>query len=647
MAKKTRRSRYTRKKHRNSEHDRSMSFTRRAVLVGALQGSCLALLGTRLAWLQIAEGTKYKTLADQNRVNVKLLAPSRGLIVDRNNVPMAVNTQNFRVMVIPEQTEDLEEVLGKLQKLITLSDEAIQLVLKNADKAPEFAPLIVRENLTWDEVSTVEVNLPDLPGLSIDVGEIRYYPIGPATAHILGYVGAPNKGELTSTDPLMKIPGFKIGKTGVEKTYDEALRGSAGAAEIEVNVVGREVREMSRNPGQPGQVLTMTIDAELQKFTEEKLIAAKSASAVVMDVHTGSIYALASAPTFDPNIFARSLTPQVWEELTTQEGHPLNNKAVGGLYPPGSTFKMVTALAALELGIINRNTTFFCPGHFNFGDTLFHCWKPGGHGHLNVVSALSQSCDVFFYNTAIDIGIERLATYARKLGFGAVTGVELPEEKAGLFPDTAWKRGRLNAPWLQGETINAVIGQGYTQATAMQLAVMTSRLVNGGRAVKPHLAEYIGGKQTFPEEWPKMGFKPQNLQTVIDGMVAAANEPHGTALGSRIKIEGMEMGGKTGTAQVKRITMAERAAGIKNENLPWHLRHHALFVGFAPVGNPRYACSVIVEHGVGGALAAAPIGRDLLLMVQQRDLASKEVAAPEATTKPTPAPQPAAPKDGG
>ncbi|MDB5490875.1 MAG: mrdA [Micavibrio sp.] len=642
---KVKRTRYARKKHRNTEHDRNLSFTRRAVLIGALQGSCLALLGTRLAWLQIAEGAKYRTLADQNRVNVKLLAPSRGLIVDRSGIPMAVNTQNFRVMVIPEQTDDLEDVLVSLQKLIPLSDDAILLVMKQAKKAPSFAPLIVRENLTWDEVSTVEVNLPELPGLSIDVGEIRFYPIGGATAHILGYVGAANKGELNSTDPLMKLPGFKIGKTGVEKTYDEALRGSAGAAEIEVNVVGREVREMSRNPGQPGQVLTMTIDSELQKFLEDRLIQAKSASAVVMDVHTGSIYALASAPTFDPNIFARSLTPQVWEELMTQEGHPLNNKAVGGLYPPGSTFKMVTALAALEHGIINKNTTFFCPGHFNFGDTLFHCWKPGGHGHVNVVSALAQSCDVFFYNTAIDIGIERLAAMSRKLSFGAVTGVELPEEKAGLFPDPTWKRGKLNAPWLQGETINAVIGQGYTQATAMQLAVMTSRLVNGGKAVKPHLAEYIGGKQTFPEEWPKLGFKPQHLQIIIEGMVAAVNEPHGTALGSKIKIEGMEMGGKTGTAQVKRITMAERAAGVKNENLPWHLRHHALFVGFAPVGNPRYACSVIVEHGVGGGLAAAPIGRDLLLMTQQRDPAAKEIATPNMPIKPIPAQTPQVPKE--
>lgn len=640
------RSKYIRKKQRNTEHDRSMSFTRRAILIGALQGTFLTVLGTRLAWLQIAEGAKYRTLADQNRVNVKLLAPSRGLIVDRGGVPMAVNTQNFRVVVVPEQTDDLEEVLVSLQKLIPLSDDAIQMVQKMADKVPEFAALIVRENLTWEEVATVEVNLPDLPGLSIDVGEIRFYPMGGATAHIIGYVGA-NKTELRTTDPLTKIQGFKLGKTGVEKTYDEALRGSAGAAEIEVNVVGREVRELTRNPGDPGQLMVMTIDAELQKFMQERLNEAKSASAIVMDVHTGSIYAMASAPTFDPNIFARSLTPQLWEELMSQEGHPLNNKAVGGLYPPGSTFKMVTALAALEHGVINKNTTFFCPGHFNFGDTLFHCWKPGGHGHVNVVQALSQSCDVFFYNTATDIGIERLAAMSRKLSFGGLTGVELPEEKAGLFPDTNWKRGRYNAPWLQGETINASIGQGYTQATAMQLAVMTSRLVNGGLGVKPHLAEYVGGKQTFPETWPSLGFKKQHLDIIMQGMISAVNEPHGTALGSKIKLEGMEMGGKTGTAQVKRITMAERAAGVKNENLPWHLRHHALFVGYAPISNPRYACSVIVEHGVGGALAAAPIGRDLMIMAQQRDPASRPIPTPVKAALPRPGQSPQAPKKEG
>lgn len=612
------------------DSDRAISFTRRALVIGALQGTFLTVLGGRLAWLQLAEGQRYSSMAEANRVNVKLLAPSRGLIVDRNGVPIAVNNQNFRVQVIPEQTPDLEQALYGLQKLISLSDNEIQAVLNQAKKAPKFAPLEIRDNLSWDEVATVEVNLPDLPGLSIDVGEIRFYPMGLATAHLVGYVGSVNKGELTGDDPLLKIPGFRIGKTGLEKTYDTALRGTAGAAEIEVNVNGREVRELKRNPGVPGKDLVLTIDAELQKYVQDRLSQTKSASAVVMDVHTGAVYAMASTPSFDPNIFTRGLTPEKWEELISQPAHPLNNKAVGGLYPPGSTFKMVTAMAALEQGIINRNTSFFCPGHYEFGDTRFHCWKPGGHGYVNVVEALSQSCDVFFYNIATDIGIDRLADMANKLGFSQTFDIELPEERPGLMPTKDWKRAHMGKTWQPGESIVASIGQGYTQATPLQLAVMTARLVNGGLAVKPWLAGYMGDHIGRGDtEWSKLNVKKQNLDIVIEGMVRVVNAPKGTALGSRITEEGMTMGGKTGTAQVKRITAEERARGVKNETLAWHLRHHALFVCFAPVGNPRYACAVVVEHGIGGAAAAAPVGKDLMIMAQQRDPAARPMLTPE------------------
>lgn len=618
------------------DKDRSLSFTRRAVVIGALQGTFLTVLGGRLAWLQIAEGQRYRTMSEDNRINVKLLAPSRGLIVDRYGLQIAGNSQNFRVLVTREQTDDLEGALLSLQKLIALSDDQIQAVLKQAKKTPKFAPLEVRDNLTWDEVATVEVNLPDLPGLSIDVGEIRFYPMDMATAHLVGYVGAANKADLTDNDPLLKIPGFKIGKTGLEKVYDQALRGKAGAAEIEVNVVGREVRELSRNPGDPGRDVILTIDSELQKYTQDRLVDSKSASAIIMDVWTGAVYAMASTPSFDPNIFTRGLTPEKWEELLSQEGHPLNNKAVGGLYPPGSTFKMVTAMAALELGIINRNTTFFCPGHFKFGDTKFHCWKPSGHGRVNVVQALSQSCDTFFYNIANDINIDRLADMSKRLGFGQILGIELTEERAGLIPTREWKRNNMkDKVWHPGETIVAAIGQGYTQATALQLAVMMSRLVNGGLAVKPRLAEYVGQEFHLETAPQKLGFKKQNLDLVKEGMISAVNMPHGTALGSRITIEGQEMGGKTGTAQVARITADQRARGVKNQDLPWHLRHHALFVGYAPIANPRYACTVIVEHGVGGASAAAPIAKDLLIMAQQRSPATKPGILPKGVTPET------------
>ena len=632
------------------DKERFDQFTRRAFVIGLMQGSFLAVLGARLAWLQLAEGSRYKTMAENNRINVKLLAPSRGLIVDRNGIPIAVNNQNFRVLVIPEQTKDLEGTLGLLKKLIKLGDDDIQRILAQAKKTPKFVPLEIRDNLSWDEVSTVEVNLPDLPGMSIDVGEIRFYPMLGATAHLVGYVGSVNKGELTNDDPLLKIPNFKIGKTGLEKTYDRALRGTAGAAEIEVNVVGREVRELSRNPGQPGQALTLSIDAELQKFVQDQLMQTRSASAVLMDVQNGAVYALASVPSFDPNIFSTGLKPEDWETLVSTPGHPLNNKAVGGLYPPGSTFKMVTAMAALELGIINRGTTFYCPGHYELGDTRFHCWKAGGHGRVNVVDALAQSCDTFFYNIATDIGVDRITDMAKKLGLGQILGIELPEERAGLMPTRDWKRAHMGKAWQHGETIVASIGQGYAQATALQLAVMTSRLVNGGYAVKPWLAEYVGTQQSHPKEWPKMNVKAKNLEMVVQGMIDVVNAPGGTALGSRITIEGMEMGGKTGTAQVKRITREERARGVKNEDLPWHLRHHALFVGFAPVHKPRYACAVIVEHGVGGSKAAAPLAKEILLMAQQRDPAARPPVAPKGssiTGAVTPTPHPVLDAVGG
>lgn len=612
------------------DYERIERFTRRAFIVGLLQGSFLAVLGGRLAWLQIAEGHRYKDLADNNRISVKLLSPTRGLVVDRNGIPIAVNNQNFRVQVIPEQTKNLEAVLRDLQKLINLRDEEITKLLAQAKKTPKYAPLQIRENLSWDEVSTVEVNLPDLPGLSIEVGEIRFYPMREATAHLIGYVGAANKGELASDDPLLKIPAFKVGKTGLEKTYDQMLRGRAGAAEIEVNVIGREVRELNRKPGESGQDVTLSIDSELQKYVQDIMIQSRSASAVVMDVHTGAVYALACVPSFDPNIFSKGLRPEEWEKLTSTPGHPLNNKAVGGMYPPGSTFKMVTALAALEAGLVNRNTTYFCPGHFNLGDTRFHCWKQGGHGRVNVVQALEQSCDTYFYNIAVELGIDRITEMAKRLGLGQILGIELPEERAGLMPTRDWKRAHMGKPWQAGESIVGSIGQGYALATTLQLAVMTARLVNGGFAVKPWLAEYVGNKARHsPGEWPSIGLKQKNLDLMLEGMNDVVNGARGTAGASKITIEGMAMGGKTGTAQVKRITREERAMGIKNEDLPWHLRHHALFVGYAPTHNPRYSCAVIVEHGVGGSKAAAPLARDILIKAQQLDPASKPTKIPE------------------
>lgn len=600
------------------DNERSVRFTRRAFFIGALQGSLLAVLGGRLAWLQVHESHRYRMLSDKNRINLRLLAPSRGQIVDRFGVPLAVNNQNFRLLIVPEQAEDIELALRWVQKIIPVDEMDIRRVLKQVRRNPSYIPVEVRDNLDWEEVAKIEVHLGDLPGAATDVGEIRSFPFGSATAHLVGYVGAVSARE-DSDDPLLSLPGFRVGKTGIEKTHDLALRGKAGRAEVEVNVLGREVRELHRIPPIPGERVSLTIDAELQRFTQSRLDQEKSASAVVMDAYTGEIYAMASSPGFDPNVFSRGVSPDVWEEFQSEPISRLNNKAVMGQYPPGSTFKMVTALAALEAGVINKNTSVFCPGHYEYGQGKFHCWKKEGHGNVSVVQALAQSCDVFFYRISTDLGIDRIAAMARRLGLGERFDFELSEEASGLVPDQDWKKNRMGASWQPGETIVSAIGQGYMLATPLQLAVMTARLVNGGMAVRPRLTASVGEKKiTGGAPWPSLGVHRNFQDMVRDGMVAVL-QPGGTAHAAQIGNPDYFMGGKTGTAQVKRITMTERAQGIKNETLAWKFRHHALFVGFAPVHAPRYSISVVVEHGGSGSGAAAPLARDVMLMTQQRN----------------------------
>lgn len=610
------------------ESDKERIFSRRAFVVGAAQGAFLAILGGRLAWLQVVEGSRYKTLAENNRINLKMVAPPRGQIVDRFGVPFAVSRQNFRVLVVPEQTDDLRQSLMRLRKYIKLDDARLEKVLKIAAKTPSYTPVEVVDNLNWEAVSTVEVNIPDLPGMGIDMGEVRHYPFADATAHLIGYVGAASKEDQEKErDPLLTLPNFQVGKSGIEKTFDKQLRGKAGSSEMEVNVVGREVRELRNMTSREGSRVVLSIDAELQRFAQQRLAPERSASAVVMDVHTGEIYALASYPGFDPNYFTGGISHERYEELRSDLALPLTNKAVAGQYPPGSTFKMVTALAALEAGVVTEYSTAFCPGHYDFGNGRFHCWKKGGHGTVNVVTALQMSCDTYFYKLSTELGIKRIKDMAMRLGLGAKFGMELSEERAGLMPDEAWKKKNRNESWHPGETVIASIGQGFMLTTPLQLAVMTSRIVNGGKAVEPWLAGAIGGEYVTRPPWEDIGLNKKHVDLVLRGMNSVVNEQRGTAYAARIKEPGMEMGGKTGTAQVKRISKQERAAGVKNEDLAWHLRHHALFVGYAPVSNPRYACSVVVEHGVGGSKAAAPVAHDLLLMVQQRDPASKKLIA--------------------
>ncbi|MBK3736191.1 peptidoglycan glycosyltransferase [Azospirillum brasilense] len=606
--------------------DRYRLLTRRAAVLGGLKLAGLSALVGRLYYLQVVESARYTMLAEENRISLRLVAPSRGTIVDRFGAPLAVNQQNYRVVVVSERTRNIQDTLDKISKIVPLTDGDRRRVMRELHRKRRFVPVTVRENLTWEQVATIEMNTPDLPGVAIEVGEIRHYPEAEATAHILGYVGAVSEAELNG-DPVLSLPGFRIGKAGMEKYHEKALRGTAGTSQLEVNAVGRVIRELSRDEGQPGREVQLTIDIGLQKFVQQRLAQEVSASCVVMDVHTGGIYALCSHPSYDPNQFTMGISAELWEELLSNQATPLNNKAVAGQYPPGSTFKPVVALAALESGLISRNHSVFCPGHMDLGDHRFHCWKKGGHGTVDVVGALRHSCDVWFYDVSRRIGIDRIAEMANRFDMGQLTGLDLPHERPGLIPSIDWKKGALGKPWAQGETLIAAIGQGYVLSTPMQLVAMTARLANGGFAVKPHLTKQIKALSGEQTSWPPIGVKKENLDLVLRGLYEVTNAPNGTAYKSRITEPGYEMAGKTGSAQVRRITMAERSTGVKkNEDLPWRERDHALFISYAPVSSPRYACAVFVEHGGGGSTAAAPIARDILLECQKRDPGRAAVA---------------------
>lgn len=597
---------------------RDRLFTRRALILAGGKLGLLSTLVGRLYYLQVVEADRYQMLADENRINWRLLAPPRGRILDRFGEPLALNRLNYRLVIVSEQARNLETALDRVGQVVTLSEFDKRRALREGRRRRSFVPILLREDLSWDEVARIEANAPELPGVAIDVGQSRAYPHTEAVGHVLGYVGAVADGDLTG-DPLLELPGFRIGKNGIEKVYEKEMRGTGGSSQVEVNAVGRVIRELSRQAGQTGKDVELTLDIELQEFIRQR-IGEDSASCVVMDVHGGELLALVSAPAYDPNLFAAGISARDWEELLSNPKTPLINKSIAGQYPPGSTYKMVTALAALDAGVVNANTVVHCPGSMEFGDQLFHCWKKEGHGGVNLHEGMKVSCDVYFYELARRTGVDRMTAMARRLGFGQRLGVDLPGEKAGLTPTREWHAQRFGRMWPQGEALNAGIGQGFVLTTPLQLATMTARLVNGGMAVQPHLLRAIAGKPAVAGPYPSIGLNPQHLQAMVRAMAGVCNEENGTGYKLRITQPGLEMGGKSGTAQVKRITMQEREKGVrKNEDRPWRDRDHALFVAFAPVASPRYACAVIVEHGGSGSSVAAPICRDVLLEVQRRD----------------------------
>lgn len=631
------------------ETQREKLLTRRAALLAGGQVMLGATLAARMYQLQILEKDRYTVLADENRINLRLIVPPRGRILDRFGVTLADNGRNFRVVVVPEQAGNLEATLTGLATLIEIGDAERHRVLREAKRRHSFVPLVVRDNLSWDEMARIEVAIPELAGVAIEQGMIRHYPHGTTVAHVLGYVAAVSEKELTG-DPLLELPDFRIGKSGIEKSQDLELRGIAGTAEVEVNAYGRVVREIATRPGQPGQDAVLALDMATQDFVMRRCASEPSVSCVLLDAATGDVLALVSSPAFDPTLFSTGLSPAVWQELSTDPRNPLIDKAIAGLYPPGSTFKPVVALAALTAGTVTPDSAITCPGYLELGDDTFHCWQKGGHGTLHLRDAIKKSCDVFFYETARRTGIDRLAAMARRFGFGGPLGLDIPGERGGLMPTRDWKLATTGTSWQQGETVITGIGQGSVLATPLQVATMVARLVTG-RTVVPRLLReermQPGGDQRLPG-FPALGIDPRHLALVLDGMGAVVNEQGGTAYAARITETGLAMGGKSGTSQVRRITQYERDRGVrKGTEVPWKERDHALFVAFAPVGAPRYVCAVVIEHGGetggGGSAVAAPICRDVLIEVQRRDPARRVPQSDlvsEATRPEMPAPPP-------
>ena len=600
----------------NRNGEKSRVVERRTLVVIAFNLLAFAVIVARLYFLQVKEADKYKMMSDENRISTRFLVPPRGLIFDRNGEIIAKNEQDFQALMVAEQTPDIADTLKTFKQIVPLTEGEEQKIRKDLKNKRRFIPIKLKDNLSWNEVSKILLHAPDLPGVEINEGLSRYYPYADIYAHVLGYVG-PVSDKDKKDNPLYMVPGFKIGKSGLERYFDYKLQGKGGTIKLEVNAYGRVMNEIERNSGEEGQSLTLTLDARLQRAAYEAF-GEESGAAVVLNVRTGEILALVSTPSFDPNLFTNGISYKHWNALLKNERTPLVNKAVSGQYSPGSTFKVVVALAALEAGVIDLNTRFNCSGGLDVGNIRFHCWRHSGHGSLNVVEALKHSCDIFFYETAMKLGIDKIHDMAVKLGMGNVLEVGLDNEKDGIIPTKAWKKARFGTSWTQGDAANSGIGQGYVLVTPLQLATMLARVVNGGYAVQP---TFIKPTEKELSKIKRLDISTKNIEIVKRGMFEVVNGTGGTAGRARFNINGAMMGGKTGTTQVRRISMKERSSGIlRDEQLPWRLRNHALFIGFTPVDNPRYSVAVIVEHGSSGSGVAAPIASKILQEALQLDI---------------------------
>lgn len=591
------------------------TFTRRAVFVGGVQAAIGLTVAARMSYIAIADNEKYKLLAESNRVNLTIIPPRRGWFVDRYGKPIATNRADFRVDIIPDRLVRKDETIQTLAELLALSSDDVDRINRELKQAQGFQPVQVADGLDYERFAAVSVRLPDLPGVSPRQGYSRFYPSGAAVGHLIGYVGTVSAEEYQENkNPLLITPGFKVGKDGLEKTLEDRLQGEPGAKRTEVTARGKIVRDLATRPDTPGKPVQLTIDIDLHNYAARRL-GLESGSVVVFDCLTGDILTMASMPCYDPNSFSDGIGRVEWKMLNSDDHIPMLNKALQGLYPPGSTLKPMAGLAMLRHGI-DPNETVTCGGGYRLGNRVFKCL--GRHGPVNMTTAIMKSCNTYFYAMGRRIGYDNIAPVARELGLGQEFPLPFPSQRYGTVPDSAWKMRKYDQKWTESDTLNAVIGQGYIISSPFQLAVMSARIASGLN-VQPAI---LAGRRPTPKP---LSFPKEHLDVVREGMNLVVNGA-GTAVRSRLDLENIFMAGKTGTAQVRRIAGSQRG-----QSGAWKYRDHGLFVCFAPVAQPRYAAAVVIEHGMGGARAAAPIAKDVLTFLYDRQKAMAALEALEAS----------------
>ncbi len=596
------------------------SINRRMFITGSLKFFVMIGIVSRLFFLQVKENKKYLTLSDKNRIREWKLAPVRGEFHDYFGKVIAGNFEAYQLHVIPEQVEDFRYVIYRLKDLLELSDNEFKKVLKKKNEIKPWETLIVSDNLSWSKFSKINNHLYDLNGVKPVISISRNYPFKENFTHLIGYVSQANQDDIEQTQAIKKnfVPGLKVGKVGLEKTFEEKLIGTNDIERYEVNAYGRRISQLEFQKGEKGKTLRLTIDTEVQKLANE-LLKDKAGSICVMDIYTGAVIAMHSSPSFDPNLFVFGISQDDWQLIRNDPMKPLVNKTLQGNYSPGSTIKPIVALSALENGIVNTNFTVRCTGKTEMYGQTYHCWKKKGHGYVSLRNAMKQSCDTYFYEVARKLGVDKLSETAKKFGLGEkVFGDLFDIEKKGLIPNTQWKKNALGKGWLLGETIITGIGQGYIQTTPIQLCLMTAQIANGGYKIYPHLVVDDKVKDQPMDKFTPLYKNSKNIKIVQDAIFGSTNEVMGTSYRSRIDNPKYQFAGKTGTAQVKKITEEERELDLKTFQIPYEQRDHALYVAFGPYKNPRYALSVIVEHGGNGSTTAAPMATKLFKLIIDR-----------------------------